>query len=96
MRHREDEHMNPQELKKLLNDVLDERDRIDQHRHKADHEFITELRERYAARKELIDKVKKSIVGMIVVAIVSQIFHALYLVGHFILDNWSHIGSHKP
>lgn len=77
-----------EELKEVLKEVLDERARIDADTHREDHEFIAEMRAQHAARKEWLDKVKKTALGAAVAFLVTKLFLAFYWLGDLVWEGF--------
>lgn len=80
--------MEKQELKKLFEEVLDERARIDCELHKEDHDFIAELRKERAARKEFWDRVKKTALGAAVALLVGKLLLFFFWLGDHTYEIW--------
>lgn len=76
--------------KRAIHEVLDERNRIDQDTHHADHLWVRSKREREQnrerRRQEQWDKVRASVIGAVLIAIVLSAGSFLYNVGKFVID----------
>ena len=83
---RAENEITPSAIKTAVHEALNERERIDHELHKADHDFVREMRERYQARKDMWDKAKKSAIGAVVTATIGKLFFILYVIGDVFLD----------
>jgi len=84
--------LSPNDIKQLMNEVLDERDRIDHDVHKEDHEFITYLREKDKIRRERWEKITKTAIGAVVTVVMGKMFFVLYWIGDLVIEG---LKNHK-
>jgi len=82
-----------EEVRKVMNEVLNERDRIDQQTHRDDHIFLAQLREQRRKREEMWEKTKKTALGFIVIALLTKIGALAYYVGDLVVEGWKHRGG---
>lgn len=66
------------EFAAAIDEALDNRRSIDEETHRLDHEWIREERERRHARAASIAKVRESVLGWLIIAIVSGIGTLVY------------------
>lgn len=78
-----------EELKSALNEVLNERDRLDHETHKNHHDWITHQMDNDAKRKERMDTFRKtfrkSLIGALTVAAVGGAIKLLAAIGGVVL-----------
>lgn len=58
------------EMKAVLNEVLDERKSISESTHRRDHEFVGDLVARAKRKNERFEKVKTNVLGWLVITII--------------------------
>lgn len=56
-------------IRETINAVLDERNRVDQVRHAADHTFVDFLRQREQRRQEIWVSVKKNVIAFLITSV---------------------------
>ncbi len=82
--------MDREEIKQAVHAVLDERDGLDRERHRDDHEWVYERRQREQLRTQrreiLHDKIKATLIGGLLLLIVGGVLTWLYNVGLFVID----------
>lgn len=67
-----------QDLQDAINEVMDERARIDQATHVQHHEFIEMLIEQYQEKKRVRESVKKQVIGWGVILALGGVGTAVY------------------
>lgn len=79
-------------VKEVLNETLDERNRIDAEKHAEHHRWLDEWIERRRAqgqrRAERWDKIHASVLGAIITTVVLGVLTGLYNVGAYVLKHW--------
>ena len=82
--------MDREEIKQAVHAALDERDGLDRERHRDDHEWVYERRQREQLRTQrreiLHDKIKATLIGGLLLLIVGGVLTWLYNVGLFVID----------
>jgi len=77
-------------IKKAIHAALDERDGIDREIHHADHTWVQTKRTREQTnerrRADLYDKIKATIIGGLVLTLVTFVATGFYNVGKFVID----------
>lgn len=87
------------DIKQALHAALDERDGLDRERHRADHDWTYDQRQRdlrrAQRRDELRDKIKATVIGGATLTLVMAAGTGLYNVGKFVIDLYqkSHTGQ---
>ncbi len=82
--------MDAEAIKQAMHAVLNERDGMDRETHRADHAYLRrriereERRER--RRQELVDKIKATVVGGLLLLFIGTALTAIYNVGKFVID----------
>lgn len=78
------------DMKAAVHAALDERDGLDRETHRAHHDYVAQRISRERRREEraieLRDKVKATIIGGLLLTLVTVIGTGLYNVGKFIID----------
>lgn len=78
------------QIKAALHETLNERDGLDRATHRAHHDYLArrltrdEQQERH--RHELFDKIKVTLIGGLLIAMLGGLGTGLYNVGKFVLD----------
>ncbi len=87
------------QIKAALHETLDERDGIDRDTHRAHHEYLrrrlTREEQRDQRRQELQDKVKATVIGGLLIALLGVTGTFLYNVGKFVIDLYSTAQTHN-
>ena len=82
--------MDAEAIKQAVHAALNERDGLDRERHRNDHDWVYERRQREqlrAQRREMLhDKVKATVVGGLLLLVLSGAVTVLYNVGKFVID----------
>ena len=82
--------MDAEAIKQAVHAALNERDGLDRERHSDDHDWVYERRQRdqrRAQRREMLhDKVKATVVGGLLLLVLSGAVTVLYNVGKFVID----------
>ena len=82
--------MDALEIKQAVHAALDERDGMDRERHRDDHDWVYERRQREQRRTQrreiLQDKIKATLIGGLLLLIVGGALTALYNVGMFVIE----------
>lgn len=82
--------MDAEAIKQAVHAALNERDGMDRERHRDDHDWVYERRQREqhrAQRREVLhDKVKATLIGGLLLLITAGAMTALYNVGKFVID----------
>jgi len=78
------------DIKQAVHAALDERDGLDRERHRADHDWVYERRQREMRRAqqrdEMRDKIKAMVIGGMALSMLTAVSLGLYNVGRFIID----------
>lgn len=67
-----------EELKRAINEVLDERGRIDAETHHIHHDYVAQLIERERMRKERNEKVRTHVIGWGMVTALSGLVYLIF------------------
>ena len=82
--------MDAEAIKQAVHAALNERDGMDRERHRDDHDWVYERRQREqlrAQRREMLhDKVKATVVGGLLLLAIGSALTAIYNVGKFVID----------
>ncbi len=88
------------QIKAALHETLNERDGIDRATHRAHHDYLrrrlTSEERRDQNRQALHDKIKATVIGGLLLALLTVTGTMLYNVGKFVLDLYESSQSQRP
>ena len=82
--------MDAEAIKQAIHAALDERDGLDRERHRNDHDWVYERRQREQLRAQrrqvLVDKIKATVIGGLLLLFLTGTATVLYNVGKFVIE----------